>query len=372
VPTTLIVTNDFPPRVGGIESFVADSVAMLDHDVVVLTSSTPGSAEVDRELGIEVVRCGPVLLPTPTTTRVAVQLLRRTGASRVLFGAAAPLGLMAGPLRRAGATRIVALSHGHETWWAALPVARSLLRNLADDLDHLTTISDYTARRIAPALSAGARSRLLRLSPPVDVSVFRPDRARRPRRPRVVSVGRFVRQKGFSTLLHAWRLVLDGWTEPDLPELVLVGDGPERARLTALLVRLDLRSTVRITGRLPRSGVVGELQLADVFALPMRTRLAGLNPEGLGLAAIEAAACALPVVVGDSGGAPETVQDGRTGYVVDPSTPGQTAERLMSLLRRPDHARDLGAAGRVFVTEKFGSERARLTLRRALDLDATA
>lgn len=371
VPTTLIVTNDFPPRVGGIESFVADVVAMLDLDVVVLTSSTPGSTQADRELGAEVVRAGPVLLPTPATTRQAVELLRRTGASRVLFGAAAPLGLMAGPLRRAGASRIVALSHGHETWWAALPSARSLLRRLADDLDHLTTISDYTARRIAPALSVAARSRLVRLSPPVDVSLFRPGSTHRSGRPRVVSVGRFVRQKGFATLLRAWRLVLDAQPTSDQPELVLVGDGPERARLTALIRHLDLSSTVRITGRLPRAAVVQELQHADVFALPMRTRLAGLNPEGLGLAAIEAAACALPVVVGDSGGAPETVQHGRTGYVVDPFDPRPTAERLTALLRRPDQARALGAAGRVFVTQEFGSERARRTLHRVLDLGSS-
>jgi phosphatidylinositol alpha-1,6-mannosyltransferase len=379
VPTTLIITNDFPPRTGGIESFVADVVTLLDSDVAVYTSSTPGSAGSDRTLGIEVVRGAPVLLPTPAATRRAVDLLRSSGATRVLFGAAAPLGLMAPSLRRAGATRIVALSHGHETWWASLPGSRSLLRRLADDVDHLSTISRYTESRIAPALSPAARSRLIRLAPPVDVSLFQPPVPAPPvpappvpaparQRPRVVSVGRLVRQKGFDSLLRAWRWVIEDWPADPLPELVLVGDGPRRRSLAAMADDLDLGSTVTMAGAMSRSAVVGELQRADVFALLMRTRLAGLYPEGLGLAAIEAAACGLPVVIGDSGGAPETVQPGRTGFVVDPRDERAVAAHLGRLLRDRDLARSMGAHGRAFVTDAFGADHARRVLRTALDL----
>ncbi len=368
MPTTLIITNDFPPRTGGIESFVADVVGLLDSDVIVYTSSSPGSALSDRRLGVEVVRGGPILLPTPTTTRRAVSLLRRSSATRVVFGAAAPPALMAQPLRRAGAMRIVALSHGHETWWASLPGSRSLLRRLADDVDHVTTISSYTESRIAPALSPAARSRLIRLAPPVDVSLFHPAaQARGLDRPRVVSVGRFVRQKGFDLLLRAWRRVLDDWLGPP-PELVLVGDGPQRRSLAALVADLDLTSTVRMAGAMSRTAVVRELQQGDVFALLMRTRLAGLYPEGLGLAAIEAAACGLPVVIGDSGGAPETVQPGRTGFVVDPTDERAVAGHLGRLLRQPDLARSMGAQGRAFVSDTFGADRARRVLRKALHL----
>ncbi len=371
MPTTLVVTNDFPPRIGGIESFVADLVELLDRDVVVYTSATPGSAAQDRRLGVEVVRAGPVLWPSPGSTRAAVALLQRSGASRVLFGAAAPLGLMAGPLRRAGAERIVALSHGHETWWATLPGSRSLLRRVGDEVDHLTTISDYTASRIAPALSAGARARMLRLAPPVDPAVFRPAALTAPhdRPSRLIAVGRLVQQKGFDTLLPAWRLVLDAWPhEAAPPELVLVGDGPRRRRLEALTTSLQLRSTVRFLGSMPRAEVIDQLQQSDAFALPVRTRLGGLNPEGLGLAALEAAACGLPVIVGRSGGAPETVLDGQTGYVVDPHDPRRLADRITTLLRDPSVARTMGAEGRRFVTETFGPERVRDTLRRALGL----
>jgi phosphatidylinositol alpha-1,6-mannosyltransferase len=119
---------------------------------------------------------------------------------------------------------------------------------------------------------------------------------------------------------------------------------------------------------LPRPAVVGELQRAHVFALLMRTRLAGLNPEGLGLAAIEAAACGLPVLVGDSGGAPETVRHGHTGYVVDPQARHEVADHLGALLLQPERARAMGAAGRAFVSGAFGHDRAGSTLRRALGL----
>lgn len=374
MPTTMIITNDFPPRVGGIESFVADIVGLLDHDVVVYTSKAEGSVRADEKLGIEVVRSGSVLLPTPASTREAVTILRRSGASKVVFGAAAPLGLMARSLRAAGAERIVALSHGHETWWASLPGSRWLLRRLADDVDHLATISDFTARRISGALSAEARSRMIRLAPPVDTEAFRPadDLSRRQpgERPRAIAVGRLVLQKGWETLIRAWQVVVDGWPPGQLPpELIVVGDGPQRRRLEALVSQLNLAATVRLVGSLSRDQVGAQLRRADVFALPVRTRLAGLNPEGLGLAFIEAAACGLPVVVGNSGGAPETVRHGLTGFVVDPHDEVQLAARITRLLSDPVLARSMGVAGRRYVAGKFGTEGARDTLRTSLGLN---
>ena len=130
----------------------------------------------------------------------------------------------------------------------------------------------------------------------------------------------------------------------------------------------DWRGSVRLTGALPRTGVVVELQRAHAFALPVRTRLAGLNPEGLGLAAVEAAACGLPVVVGRSGGAPETVLDGRTGFVVPPADHRALAARLVELLADPARSRAMGAAGRRFVASGSRPPRPGRTLRAALDL----
>ena len=353
--TTLVVTNDFPPRIGGIESFVAQACRFLDDDVAVLTSTAPGSSAWDRAAGYPIVRLPGPLLPTPSVGAAAVDLFRRSGSDRVLFGAAAPLALLAPTLRTAGAERIVALTHGHETWWATLPGSRALLRRIGDEVDVLTTISDYVTARIAAALSPTGRAKLVRLPPPVDLDVFRPELSTATSgagtaigadsgTKRVVGVGRMVRRKGFDTLLDAWGLLGHQSSAASTaagPELVLVGDGPERHRLERQVRRARIAG-VRFTGALDRSGVLAELRRADVFALPIRTRLGGLDPEGLGLAALEAAACGLPVVVGRSGGAPETVRHGRTGYVIAPDDPHELAARIGGLLADPQHAHDAG------------------------------
>jgi len=229
-------------------------------------------------------------------------------------------------------------------------------------------------------LTPDARAALRRLAPPVDTDVFRPasaaDRSAQPRR--CVAVGRFVRQKGFGVLLRAWAQVVAqpsaASSAPRPPwELVLVGDGPQRRRLERLVAHLGIGGSVRFTGPLGRAAVVSELQQAQLFALPVRTRLtglfrAGLNPEGLGLAALEAAACGLPVLIGRSGGAPETVRDGVSGFVVDPDRPGELAARIGPLMADPVRAAAMGQAGRAHVQQQFSAAGARVVLRELLDL----
>jgi phosphatidylinositol alpha-1,6-mannosyltransferase len=301
----LIITNDFPPRIGGIESFVSEICTLLDHDVLVYASGSakcrslgPGSTLFSHSRraasGADAARRRPRCSTAPRLGSDAGDLRCRRSARSV--GAS---------LRRAGARQILGLTHGHETWWALVPVARRLLRRIGDSCDHLTTISAYTERRIAGALSPSARHRLLRLSPPVDTDHFRPPGGDVFRQEvRCIAVARLIPQKGLTTLLRAWRTVMDRPT-PGGParELVVVGDGPLRPRLERTIRELQLTGCVRMLGALTRAGVIRSLQQSDVFALPVRTRLAGLNPEGLGLAALEAAACGLPVIIGDSGGA---------------------------------------------------------------------
>jgi phosphatidylinositol alpha-1,6-mannosyltransferase len=370
MPSTLIITNDFPPWVGGIESFVSDICDLLDYDVVVYTSGVPGAAASDRERPFPVIRDGPLLLPTPRVASRAASLLRATGATRVIFGAAAPLGLLGPVLRRAGARRIVGLTHGHETWWARLPAVRQLLRRIGDSCDHLTTISSYTERRIASALTPSARRRLLRLAPPVDTERFRPPQAAAQRSAaRCIAVARLIPQKGLCTLLRAWRIVIDRAARSHLaPELTIVGDGPQRGLLERTVQELELSKSTRIIGALPRTGVIAQLQQAGVFALPVRTRWAGLNPEGLGLAALEAAACGLPVIVGHSGGAPETVREADTGFLIPSGDHRLLAERLSLLLENPSLAQQMGSRGRHFVSAHFSMDSARARLREALEL----
>jgi phosphatidyl-myo-inositol dimannoside synthase len=318
-----------------------------------------------------VVRDGRLLLPTADVGRRAVQLIRRHKITRVIFGAMAPLALLAPRLRAAGVLRMLAISHGHEAWWAALPGSATLLRRMGDGVDQVSTISDYSWSRIAPALGVDARNRMIRLAPPIDLERFRPDDDHPGAdhdRLRVIAVGRMVRQKGFDVLLRAWSLVRADHADHGA-ELVLVGDGPQAAALRRLADRLDLGGSVRFTGRVPRARIPGLLRSSTVFALPVRTRLAGLNPEGLGLGFLEAAASGLPTVVGRSGGAPETLLDGSTGHLVASDDPHALADRIEELLADPAKARAMGTAGREFVRSKFGTDIARTTLRSALDLN---
>lgn len=369
---TMIITNDFPPTIGGIEGFVADLCALLDEDVVVLTRFTAGWRDHDRRLDYPVIRKGRLLLPTPDVARTAIRLIKEHDITRVIFGAMAPLALLAPRLRAVGVRKLLAISHGHETWWATLPVSSALLRRMGDAVDHVSTISDYTRSRIAPALSPAARERMIRIPPPINTDRFRPlnDHGTGVR-PTVIAVGRMVRQKGFDTLLQAWALHgIDHGRIDHGARLVLVGDGPRQAALRRLCQQLGLESSVLFAGRVPRDRVPDLLRQADVFALPVRTRLVGLNPEGLGLSFLEAAASGLPVIVGRSGGAPETVIDGRTGYVVEPDDPQAVADRIDQLLADPARARAMGAAGRDYIAGRYGSASVGATLRSALGLDA--
>ncbi|WP_157683210.1 glycosyltransferase family 4 protein [Microlunatus soli] len=352
----LIISNDFPPTVGGIEGFVGELCGLLDEDVVVLTRHTPGWHRHDSKINFPVHRFGRLLLPTPAVGRRAADLIRRHRVDAVIFGAMAPLALLAPTVRAAGARRLLAISHGHESWWATVPGSARLLRRMADDVDHVSYISDYTAARIAPALSPAARATMIRISPPIDLARFTPEQPSAGvdhRLLRCVAVGRMVRQKGFDTLLRAWRRVLDdGPTDPDR-ELVLVGDGPQAPALRRLADRLRLGASVRFTGAVDRAEVARLLRTATVFALPVRTRWAGLHPEGLGLGFLEAAASGLPVIVGRSGGAPETVIEGETGFVVDPEDVRGLASRIDRMLTDRTLAATMGAAGRRFVADRY-------------------
>jgi phosphatidylinositol alpha-1,6-mannosyltransferase len=315
VTRTLFVTNDFPPRRGGIETFVRQLCDALPPDeVVVHTASMPGGAALDRTLAYPVVRDpATTLLPTMAAGERVADTLRRYDCDRVVFGAAAPLGLLAPRLRAAGAQHLTAVTHGHEVWWASVPGTRSLLRRIGDSVDEITYVSDYCRDRIAPALSAGAAARMVRLSPTVETSRFRQRRGGREIRHRhgidpdalvVVSVARLVRRKGQDTLIRLWPELREQF--PDAV-LLLVGDGPQRARLERMVARRSLDDAVRFAGSVPWEEVPAHLAAADVFAMPSRDRWFGLEVEAYGIVYLEAAAAGLPIVAGRSGGAAEAV-----------------------------------------------------------------
>jgi glycosyltransferase involved in cell wall biosynthesis len=355
---TLVVTNDFPPRQGGIQTFVAALLARRPPEsLVVLASRSPGWEEYDADLPYPVVRHPTeMLLPTRGTARAAVDLARRLGCDSAFFGAAAPLGLLAPALRDAGVRHLVGATHGHETGWVALPGSRQLMQRIAARLDVLTYITEYTRARLAPALDG--RTRLAQLPPGVDVDRFTPsaDGASIRRRyglgggPVVVCVSRLVARKGQDVLVEGWPRVL---ARHPAARLLLVGGGPDEASLRRSVARLGLADSVVLTGPVAGHQLPEYYAAGDVFAMPCRTRRAGLDVEGLGMVFLEAAACGRPVVAGTSGGAPEAVQDGVTGLVVDPRSPRAVADAITGLLDDPARAAAMGRAGRAWVEERW-------------------
>ncbi|MFI5528104.1 glycosyltransferase family 4 protein [Kitasatospora sp. NPDC051853] len=360
---TLIVTNDFPPRPGGIQAFVHNmAVRQPPGSVVVYASTWRDGTEVarfDAEQPFPVVRDRTkMMVPTPRVTRRAAEILRAEGCDSVWFGAAAPLGLMAPRLRRAGAGRLLGMTHGHEAAWAQLPASRQLLRRIGEGTDVLTYLGEYTRSRIASAVGPAAAARMVQLPPGVDERTFRPDSggdAVRAAlgltdRPVVVCVSRLVPRKGQDTLIAALPQILR-----DVPDAVLliVGDGPYRGELEKLAERTGVAESVRFTGAVPWSELPAHYGAGDVFAMPCRTRRGGLDVEGLGIVYLEASATGLPVVAGDSGGAPDAVLEGETGYVVPGGSPSAAAERIVRLLRDPQLRATMGEAGRRWVERSW-------------------
>jgi phosphatidyl-myo-inositol dimannoside synthase len=396
LPKVLIVTNDYPPRSGGIQSFVHALAVRLPADgVVVYAPAWPGAAEFDAALPFPVIRHpGSLMLPVPSVRDRAVTLLREHGCDTVLFGAAAPLGLLAPSLRAAGARRIVGLTHGHEAGWAALPGARWLLRRIGARVDVLTYLAGYFRIRLSRALTPAAAARMARLAPGVDPAGFRPgsggSEVRKrlgidPDRQVVVCVSRMVRRKGQDTLIRAWPQVLAGYAaragdaqppppggrlpppggrlplpgEPlplpaeRLPLLMLVSDGPYRPRLERLAAGLGVADSVLFTGPVGWDELPAYYDAGNIFAMPCRTRRAGLDVEGLGIVYLEASATGLPVVGGDSGGAPDAIIDGETGYVVPGGDAGAVADRIGALLADPAGAAAMGEKGRAWVEREW-------------------
>jgi len=351
---TLVVTNDFPPRPGGIQAFVQSLAARQpDGEIVVYAPAWKGASAYDAAQPFPVVRHpGSLMLPVPDVLRRARQIAAAEGCDRVWFGAAAPLALLA---PRLGLTRAVASTHGHEVGWAALPVARQVLGRAGRGVDVVTYLGDYTRRRLAPALPG---TRLEQLSSGVDTSAFRPgaggDVVRRrlglSDRPVVVCVSRLVPRKGQDVLLRALPLV-----QRRVPgtALLCVGGGPDGPRLLRLAAELGVSDDVVLTGSVPWEALPAHYDAGDVFAMPCRSRRAGLEVEGLGIVYLEASATGLPVVAGRSGGSPDAVQEGVTGVLVEGRSVPQVAAAVGDLLADPPRARAMGAAGRAWVERQW-------------------
>jgi phosphatidyl-myo-inositol dimannoside synthase len=348
--THLLVTNDFPPKVGGIQSYLWELWRRLDPaGFTVLTTPYAGAAEWDEAQPFSVVRTRQrVLLPTRGMVRQIDQLARDTGAGLVLLDPALPLGLV-GP-RLAGPYGVVL--HGAEvTVPGRLPASRQILGQVLRGAREVIAAGGYPAAEGERA--AGQELPVTVVPPGVDVDRFRPlstdERAAARRRHGlpvdgrlVLSVSRLVPRKGMDVLIGAAaRLMRD---RPDVT-LAIAGAGRDRPRLERLAARVGV--PVRFLGRVPDDDLPALYGAADVFAMLCRNRWAGLEQEGFGIVFLEAAACGVPQVAGDSGGAAEAVEDGETGVVVRrPDDVDEVTEALARLLDDPGPRAAMGRAAR--------------------------
>jgi phosphatidylinositol alpha-1,6-mannosyltransferase len=362
VPRTLVVANDFPPKVGGIQRTLGALVAELPADrVAVLCPSWDGAEAFDAAAPYRVFRQPERFLwPTPGVAGRIAAAVRDVRADVVLFGATYPLALLGPGLARRG-TPYVAAAHGFEYWLSIAPGAHALLRRATSRAARVAVMcSAFVGRVVRTAVRDEVPVSVL--YPGADVDAFHPDlpfedltRAHGvDGRPLVVCVSRLVPRKGQDVLIRAMpevgRRVRDA-------ALLLVGAGPYRRALEALARKAPPGSVV-FAGQVPEMDLPRYYRAGDVFAMPCRTRRGGLEIEGWGNVFIEAAACGRPVVVGDSGGAREALVDGATGVLVDGSDVGSVADAVASLLEDPDRAREMGAAGRARVERRYTWPRA--------------
>ena len=359
----LCITNDFGPRAGGIETFVIGLIERLPRSrVIVYTSAQDNSESYDRkwleDFGVEVVRDkAKILLPTPGVAYCVNALVRERGISTVFFGAAAPLGLLSRRLRKAGVKHIVALTHGHEVWWSKVWPFTMAMKSISRNVNHLTYLGEYTRSAIAGSLTDRAANSMVKIAPGIDTDHFSPQDARELRKELgltekkvIVSVGRLVHRKGQDVLIEAMPAII---TEVPQAHILMIGEGPYRSYLENRVKSLGIQERVTFIGRIQYADLPRYICAGDVFVMPSRSRLAGLEVEGLGIVYLEASACGLPVIAGNSGGAPDAVLEGETGLVVDGTKKEDVAAATIALLLDADRSKAMGLRGRQWIIQEW-------------------
>lgn len=369
----LLVTNDFPPKVGGIQSYLWELWRRLPAEsFTVLTTPHPDAAAWDASQPFRVVRdSDSVLLPTPALRSRVDVLAGEVGAELVMLDPALPVGAIGPSLARPYGVVL----HGAEvTVPGRLPGARRVLRRVLRGAELVVAAGGYPLAEAERA--AGVELPSVVVPPGVDVERFQPldPDARREARRRfglpadgtvVLGLSRLVPRKGFDVLIEASARVAD--QHPGLL-VAIAGSGRDRARLERVVARSG--APVRFLGRVDDADLPALYGSADVFAMLCRNRWSGLEQEGFGIVFLEAAAAGVAQIAGRSGGAHEAVEHGRTGLVVDdPADPAAVARALDLLVADAGLRARLGGAARRRVEAELTYDVLAATLGSALRVD---
>jgi phosphatidylinositol alpha-1,6-mannosyltransferase len=359
----LFITNDFGPRAGGIETFIIGLIQRRAFaSTIVYTSAQENSQEYDanweRKFGVKVIRgSSKILLPTPQVARRVSNLVKSENIKTVAFGAAAPLGLLAHSIKRAGVLRIIALTHGHEVWWARVFPFNLLIGRIGKRVDSLTYLGEYTHQMISRALDQKAKLAMVKIAPGIDTEHFSPRNSKELReslnlaeKKVIVCVARLVHRKGQDRLIEAMPEILSAIPNA---HLLIVGEGPYRQQLVKRVNQLKIKDDVTFVGRIGYEQLPEYICAGDLFAMPSRSRFWGLEVEGLGISYLEASACGLPVIAGNSGGAPDAVDEGKSGVVVSGIDNDAIAKAVVKFLNDPEISKTMGNYGRKWVVEKW-------------------
>lgn len=364
-PKSLFITNDFPPRVGGAQSYYWGLIQTLDpSNVIVVAPDQPGSQQFDRGHSYRVVRYPRQQLgPSRGLFRLALKLVDEFQPHVVQFGHALPTGLL-GPAiaKRTGIPYLVFMGGTEITLPGVAPVSKRVLRYVLGNAAALAAVSDYTAG--VASRHVKGRVPAFTVRPAIDSAFSLPSSLSRDDAKNrlgidgelVVCVGRLVPRKGQDRLIEALALLRGAY--PRL-NLAIIGSGRIGPRLAAMAERLGVAERVRFTGALGIEKLQVWMAAADVFASPCRSRWAGLEVEGFGLVFAEASLAGLPVLVGRSGGAPESVKNGETGILVQGYFKEEVAEALSRLLSLSPEARvAMGQRARQFTLVRHNIEAA--------------
>lgn len=340
----LVVTNDYPPKPGGIQRYLGSLVDAYPGPVRVLAPADGPADGTERGEAVVVRYRRRFMWPGPATTAWIIAEARSFRADAVLFGAPHPLPAVIPRLKRAMPVRVGILCHGAEvTIPAAFPPTRWWLRRTLARADVVFGVSRFTSNRVArligrPVVTVGAGVEVDEITPPEVPPNNHP--------PVVGCVSRFVPRKGQQRLIVAAARLGDLGTPV---QLLLVGRGRTEARLRRLAARngVDVRFEVDVAWE----ALPDLYRSMDLFCMPCRSRWGGLEVEGLGLVFLEAAAAGLPVLAGSSGGSPETVDPGVTGYVVD--SVDHIVEGVQLLTADRAAALEMGRRGRTRVMSDY-------------------